>query len=462
MKKTIIIFITGLFILSFVQALEPEKLTNSSIIKMTKAKLADDIILDEINSSAVKFTMSDDSIKALNDAKVSPQVIQAMKLACSTQTGPVTATVNASVPVVSVTPAVPPQAAVSNTDSIKTDSVLTVTNNPIQPVIEQVKDTLQPAQPTGTITEQAPVITTPIAQGTKNNMNDSATDSIRVNALVYVAPMNNLVQFYTNEFDQFNYTLAGWDRQIKDSLMKAEKLNLKIMEVEKELNAKKNADSKAYSQEILFLKKTVTDYRARYKQLKNNMLLGGLKITKDMKTLSSDKIRSTSNKISEVSQQVNSTNSNPANGENAVPVTFIKQKINNQLVGYVAPSTQLLAWYQNENNVLKGIIIAFNNKITPILQKDVELANQLNPLKSKLEEYKLNSKKYKSEISGLKKQITALEKERKQLSNQMDTGKKQLSTYLKQLRTEVQNNLLERFNDIIENINYYYQEKLNI
>src|ERR1035441_1697574 len=86
MKKVICILIAGLFALSFAQAQPPEKLTNTSIIKMTRANLADDIIIDEITTSAVNFNLCADSVNVLIKARVSQQVIQAMKLASGSQT----------------------------------------------------------------------------------------------------------------------------------------------------------------------------------------------------------------------------------------------------------------------------------------------------------------------------------------------------------------------------------------
>lgn len=434
MKKSICIILIGLFVQSFSPAQTTDRLTNTSIIKMAKANLADDIILDEINNSPANFNMCEDSIKTLTAANVSPQIIEAMKQANNMQT---------------VNPA-----------QTKTDTLSVIPKDTITQVNIQPKDTLSQVQPVSTPVKEVQTIVIPVLPNT-NKKNSIEKESFQINALMYTAPINNLVIFFNNEFDSFNSTVTGWDHQIKDSLEKVNNLNQKIKEVEIELKAKKNADANTYSQDILVLKKVLTDYRTNYKQLKYNILQDGLKISKDCKNFSKEIIHSVSNKFNEVSQQVNSTNSNPSDGEKAIPVTFIKHKINDNITDYVAPSTELLFWYQNENAELKEIIVSWNSKITVLLLKDTELNNQLKPLKSKLEEYKSNSKKYKSDISTLKKQCSSIEKERKQLANQMNNDKKQLSATLKQIRDKVQNSLTERFNDIIENINYSYQEKLN-
>ncbi len=44
----------------------------------------------------------------------------------------------------------------------------------------------------------------------------------------------------------------------------------------------------------------------------------------------------------------------------------------------------------------------------------------------------------------------------------MENDSKELADYLKKNCLEIQNSVKERFEDIIGNINYSYQEKLNI
>ena len=94
----------ALFAVSNLQAQSADALTNTTIIKMVKGKLSDDLIIDEINSSKVNFDLSDDGIKSLTASNVSDQVIQAMKAADKTQNPPPAAEIVA--PVVVAAPAV--------------------------------------------------------------------------------------------------------------------------------------------------------------------------------------------------------------------------------------------------------------------------------------------------------------------------------------------------------------------
>jgi len=63
-----------------------EILTNSSIIKMVKSNLSDDLIINVINSSTVNFNTSIDSIISLSSQNVSSPVIKAMKNAMKSKT----------------------------------------------------------------------------------------------------------------------------------------------------------------------------------------------------------------------------------------------------------------------------------------------------------------------------------------------------------------------------------------
>jgi hypothetical protein len=274
--------------------------------------------------------------------------------------------------------------------------------------------------------------------------------------------MNELITFFNDEFKTFNISASDWDKQVRDSLQKGDELNKRMAELEKKLCDLKNADAKAYSTDILALKKTLNDYRMRDKQLKLNFLNGGLALTKKLKTISTEKEKSISNKFSEVSQQVKSTSFKDSKNASPVQISFTKEKTNDNIVNFVAPITELLAWYQNENDVLMGVIEEWNNKAIESIHQEAIIAMQSDSLKNILESYKSDTKKYKTEISQLKKQISATDKKRKQVESSINNDGKQLSTVIKQIKTETQNTVIERFVDIIENMNYLYQEKLNI
>ncbi|MBE0678360.1 MAG: hypothetical protein IH592_06305, partial [Bacteroidales bacterium] len=70
MKKHIFLILTGLLIAIVISAQNPETLTNSSVVKMSKARLSDELITDMIQNSPVRFDLSSGAIKSLEDEGV--------------------------------------------------------------------------------------------------------------------------------------------------------------------------------------------------------------------------------------------------------------------------------------------------------------------------------------------------------------------------------------------------------
>jgi len=281
-------------------------------------------------------------------------------------------------------------------------------------------------------------------------------------ALNYVSPLKDLVTFYQNEVKELDGTITDWDNNIRQAIKNANEISEQILQLESELREKKNADSRGYSSEILSLQKKLVEYRANHKELKTKFLSEGQNLTKKLTEISSENARSISKKYDEVCQLVKSANTDPGIGENALSITITRLDINDNTTGYIVPATEMLIWHQNEINEIQKLVVQWNPRVKEIVRKDAELKTKLQPIVSKLEEYKSDSKKYKTEIASLKKQRDDIEKERKHLADQMENDSKELSDYLKKKSTEIQSSVKERFTDIIGNINYSYQEKLNL
>ncbi|MDO9340507.1 MAG: hypothetical protein Q7T72_08280 [Bacteroidales bacterium] len=456
MKKLVSVLVIVLFVANYLYAQTTETLTNSTIIKMVKAKLSDDLIIDEINSSKVNFNVSIDSIKFLSSENVSSRVIQAMKTANGTLTSTAETTTNTS----------PQPATVQVKDTLKLpapkESTLTGKEISTPSSIVQLNDTLK--NPTK---EQLKFETLPSQELSKekiktesgnNNLIEKST--ITVTAVSYVIPLEELMIFFDNEFNSLTGVIQGWDQQIRNSLEKGNQIKEKILQVEKELTDKKNADAKGFTNEIILLKNKLSDHRESYKQFRNNMVTDGMKIAEELNDISTEMDKSIKNKFNSVSQLVRKTNPEPSIGEitNAKAIIITKQKINDNIVNYVAPVTEMLFCYQNEIISLRDIIVLWNIKVMTINKKDSELSKQLEPLKKELINYQLNPKENKKEISALKKQCTDIDKERKLLTRQMGTDSKELSGSLTQICKEVQSSVKERLSDIIENIKYSYQD----
>jgi predicted nucleic acid-binding Zn-ribbon protein len=544
---------------------------------MVKAKLSDDLIIDEINNSKVNFNMSVDSIKVLSNEDVSSAVIEAMEIAFEKQTGvtqtattpnttsatnqtvakststvsaiaaPVatatntlssTATTPAAVtPVATVTPAATVVPSVNETPvtekkyyviagSYKTvqeadvavskmkvmgtttaevvgkndagewqvsyisfstedesmkylakikqinSGAFILSSNTTKSVNPTYTETTSTATQSSTVSinensKQPPIKQSESQEGSSKEKNNAGysnkylieKSTLTVNAVSYVIPMEGLMTYFDNEFNSLVVTIQGWDKRVRDSLENEKRIKDKILQVEMELTAKKNSDSKAYNEEILSLKKELTNYREKYKKTSDNLIADGTYIANEIKKFGDNLDRSLDNKFDEVSHIVKTIDPDPAKGEVIKAIIITKQKFNGDIVNYVSPLTGMLSFYQNEILSLKDIIVLWDEKAVEVIQKDSILNKQLEPLKKEMEDYKTDPKKNKEKISELKKQCSKLEKDRKQLANQMVDDSKELSAYLKKVCEEVQNIVKVRLGDIIEDVNYSYQDK---
>ncbi|MFH1320096.1 MAG: hypothetical protein ABII90_05510 [Bacteroidota bacterium] len=355
-----------------------------------------------------------------------------------------------------------PEKGITETKPLKPENPsLTQKETPEQPLtVQENEEIKQPAK------EQMKSGTTPIKGLSIETIKTESGDIISIersaftiNAISYVNPVKELITFFDYEFISLAGIIQGWNQRIKDSIDKGNQIREIIFKVEKELTDKKNTDFKGYSNEILLLKRKLSDYRKKNKQWKKNMVTDGINIAKELKNISYEKDQSINNKFSDVSHTVKKAHPDPSLCEITKAITITKQKFNGNLVNNIASVTEMLIYYQNEIISLKDIIELWNGKAMAIIKKDSELSKQLEPLKKDLENYKLNPKKNKVEISALKMKCNKIEKERKQAANQMVKDSKELSQYLKQICKEVRSSVKERFNDIIENINYSYQDK---
>jgi len=444
MKKFVLVLFLSFIAVNQICAQPSEKLTNSTILKMVKAKLSDDLIIGEINSSEVRFELSADSVNYLKKENVSSYVIQAMTVANERQTSSVAMESKSKIiPVEPEKPAVPAKQTL------------------IQPVVIQVKDsTSNPKIKQSAVQTSIPIEKPKSELKTTEPVNLSDKEStITVNAMSYIIPVTDLISFFDTEFTSLAGIIQGWNQQIRNSIESVRQLKANIKEVDVRLMNKKNANTKGFDNEIVILNNQLTDYRLKYKLAKEGMLADGMNITKKLKEMSNELDRSIGTKFSNVGDIVRSTNPDPSS-EIAKPITITKQKIDTELINYISPVTEMLFFCQNENIVIKNIIVTWNEDVIAINKKDAELIKHLEPLKKELTNYQLNPKKNKKEISSLKKQCSELEKERKGLAQEMGKDSKELSKYLDVICKDVQGSVKERYADIINNINYLYQDNL--
>ncbi|HNX65690.1 MAG TPA: hypothetical protein PKH02_02345 [Bacteroidales bacterium] len=411
MKRTIVILMACFLISGLTQAQSAETITNSSVVKMVKARLSDELIIDMIQNSEVKFDLDEAAIQNLKAENVSATVIKEMQ------------------------------------------------NSLLRSITEKEKQATQP----GSVEKktESGKHTGEVDQEDGKEAKVTPQSSV-IDALGYVAPLKLLVTYFETEFETMSVTISGWNKQIKASLDEVEKINNEIADIEKQLREKKNANANSYDSEILLLYKNLNDSRLKYGQAKEKMLKQGEDITRKLADISKEQERSSGKEFDEVSQRVKAFEGDPSKASIPVVVTFNPLMVIDKTAVYIFPATEMLYWYQNELENIHNLILEWNQKSSEIAGQNDILNKKLEPMQRQMEEYKTNAKKFKSEISALKKQISATEKEKKQLAAKMETEGNLLADELKKMCKDIQSSARERFTDIIGNINYCYKEKLNL
>lgn len=409
MKKHISLILTGFFMAIAVCAQNPETLTNSSVIKMSRANLSDELIIDMINNSPAMYDLSPGALRNLESEGVSEGVIQSMK----------------------------------NASAKKTETEKNRPSKDEKPALAGVP---------------SPVDKNPEPSG---RIPSGTVAEVSVEALNYTAPLTELIRFNANKFENMELAIAEWDKQVRLYIDDINKVKAQMLQVESDLRSMKNADTKVFSDEIISLKGKLEAYRKSYRQSKDIMIKGGGNIVKQIETMSGDVTKDISKAYSEAGQRVNSADLNPSSGEKGVTLNYNLKEAGAGCVSYIVYLNEMLAWYQNEMTSVNTLIMEWNPRVTDLIREDERLKSQAEPLENRISELGTNSKQNKSEISDLKKQLSGIEKSRKQLADRMKDDAKELASSLKQRSQACQAAVEERFKDIVENITYSFGEKLS-
>jgi len=418
MKKIFASLLTLLLFSSMLLAQQSDTITNKSVSRMALAGLDDELIIDAIRNSAVRFDLSSDEIAQLKSAGVSENVIKVMLEAW-----------NASLPTApepKVTQPVP-----ENPKPEPQPSIQAITPSKVYPVSPEIMRLLSPTEGQVAFTG-------------------------------YVNPLSKLFTLYEDHYRRYADQLSGWDSQTRILISKLNDTGRQIEMRDKDLREKKNLDAKAYTAEIKALRQQINELRNRYQNQKTELIAAGIQIIKNLTALQSEQLGSIKSTYSEVGQLVKDAVTSPASGLNIISVQLNNLPSVELGEPYLLPATETLWWYKNTIASLRDAVRPWNDKIVQLVKEDSRLAQELSPIYSQMEEYKVDSKRYKVEISALKKQISAKEKERKQLASQMEEDARSLSGYLKLMRSEIETNLDERFTDIVTNITYGYQQFLRL
>jgi chromosome segregation ATPase len=370
MKRTITLLITTWFLWISGSSQTSAPLTNNDVIKLTKAAVADELIVEFIHSTPVMFDLSREATSGLSGSGVSARVVEAMREA----------------------------------------------------------------------------------------ENSRGAGSKETRALGYVAALKLFIPYYEKSVKELQEKIRGWDTEIRRSLLEATELDGRIRNLEAELRLKKSQNPEKFSKEILALKKNLEEDRSNYLKMREKLQATGEKITKDLSDWGSDRAKDLGKEYGNVGDQVKDMNQGPDAGEMPINLSFPGFAINESVVYYLKPATELYYWQQNALNRILELVESWNPKVTDLVEKDASLAEELEPLLKQAESLKSDPKKNKNEISVLKKKISDLEKKRKELSGQMEDDSKELASALKDAGGKMQEALEERFSDIAANMTFAFKE----
>jgi len=409
MKRLFLILIPWLFLMNMISAQSSDTLTNSSVLKMVNAKLSDELIIDVIRSSSVNFDLSSDAVDDLTRQNVPKLVIEAMKNASGTE---------------------------GNKATARTD----------------------PKDSGSSETAKEPVAIDAEARPKVNAGTAPSTISLDENeAFGYVKPVVDLISFHEKEIERFMNSVDEWSRHINDLTSSAKRLEEEISITEKKLMDLKNADSKAYTDNILAIRKKLNEQREALEKAREEIVRAGDKSVSELEKLSSESIKSAANKYNSVSQSIKSFDSDPAGFVKGVPVKKATLSIDENVNRCFTPALEIPAWHKNKIVEAEKVIKQWNERVKEAVIKAGEIEDKMAPLKQKLSDYQADQKRYKNEIATVKKQISAVEKEKKSLIGFIEDDTKELSGFYKQENSDIQKILNQRFADIIENINYAFK-----
>jgi hypothetical protein len=460
----IILFV---FAANLLQAQPDAAITNQSVIKMVKAKLSEEIILDMISNSPVDFDLSFDSINALLDAGVPPTVIKAMELS---QYGRPRAREEAimmesEIPVAVAAPK-PEEPEITQEKTppephTMKDSMpaLRLTSGKVDAYPS--KDTLKIQ--TLRLTEKPAPALPIVPQDNNPPIPQNEQSAFVINTIAYVDPVKSLIIFLDEQTISILLFIKRWDNLIKKSLEEEKNLQDTIIATDRHLIAKKSATDQPFTREITEMKSNLSLLRAQHKQLKNAIIADGKTLATELKSLSGETDKLITAKFSQACKNIKNAQADPSAVYFSTNISIPKQEISREIVHHVAPVSIVPAFFQNKINALIGASALWNAQAKKIIAQDSVLKNQLEPLEKELSQYlaspKQNQKKLKDEISSLKKQCDNISKQRKSLAKQMEEDRTACSDAMKKTGEEIRNLIRARFADAMENIEFSYEDR---
>lgn len=476
---------------------EVDSLTNSRILKMVRANLSDEVIIEEISISYPDFDISEDSIKYLSSEKVSEEVIKAMKSAFKDKKA-----ISAVKEVTSLQENFIKEDTTLSGSSLKNDTIISelaseiqtddtetpldnkiilfmvnaklsdeiiikeinvskvnfdISNDSInsllsQNVSEQVISAMKSA-----VSKQLQISPEISAQNNSKKLfiyNDN--DSI-IDLLSFVVPLRVLIEFYESDFFKISAQLQKWNEEIKFTNNRLNEIDSMITEDKKLLFNYKIADLNCYTYDVTLQKGKLAQTRNILKQFNIDRLNEGKRIIEELRELYKNVVSESTLKYNEVSSAVRNKNCTPATWKNSFQTPLKVLNINTEkFEKIIFPASELLYFDQNGRKTLLEDIVYWNNEILLKIREYEELSKSLEQAESLLSVYLSDSQNYKSVLSKQKKKCSALRKSMNNVQTRMKEDSKNFSINIKQRGVNLRASLKQRYLEIEDCINNEY------
>lgn len=426
MKKFVLVLSILILAVGHSFSQSSETLTNSTILKMVKANLSDEIIIDEINNGTVNFNLSSDSLDLLVKQNVSSSVIAAMKTAGK---------------------------------EIMETPVSESQNTVETPVTETSQVDIQLPSPL-TIKEESWTDEIPDPENRNYVVQRSGT---QVNSISYVNHLNDLVLFYDQQFISLLKIIQKWDMHVAQQIQKEKDLSDKMNKLRNDLNEEKNATAQPFNSKISNLKASLAKVRTEHNLLREKFTSYGKFLSQELTNLDKTTESQIKEKFDEVTKKISKDDPDPSVSESFELIEIPRKKFKADLVVHLTPVTIIPAFFENEILQVRDTIEIWSGRAFNLIKKDATVKAKLDPLTKKLAGYLSESKEKqklnKLDINALKKECATLTKERKNLAKQMEKESEQLADNISTLKEQIIAAINERFLDAIENLNQTYQDK---
>lgn len=282
----------------------------------------------------------------------------------------------------------------------------------------------------------------------KETAEESQPDAAFIAAMDYVAPLNDLVEFFKMRRGELSRLYAEWALAPKAEMDKLELAARNIGQLEEEVREKTYSTYKAYSPEAGSLMTELNTERAKAKGITGAILAEKSKTEAQLREMEKQEAKIQADIFKKAIKNIAPAAQSPAESRAKAEVYFSEKPQLHSMAGYMDPLNEMVMWYWNVEQSLRPGISLWNEKVSERVEADKKLKAQIDEMKP-----------YANDKT-VKKNISQLEKERKALAKSMAADSKELAKQIKGFETELKAAYKERLNHIISEMNHIASDRI--